>query len=151
GGRNWKGIGERAHLPYLKTGALVVVVVAMFASQADELFDEPGVFVRLAAPIGVFFAVAFAIAVLTGRLLDLPYDQTALLAFTTTSRNSEASLAIAATAFASPLVAAAVVIGPVLELPLLVLMVRVLVGLRHRGYRSSVMTTSASVGSSIGP
>ena len=117
------GVIARAHL---KTVALVVVIVAMFASEADTLFDNPSVVARLMAPLLVFFVVAFVLALVAGHFGRLPYDQTALLAFTATSRNSEASLAIAATAFASPLVALAVVVGPVIELPLLILMVRVL-------------------------
>ena len=122
---------------YLKTVALVVVIVAMFASQAEVIFERPGVVLRLIAPLTVFFVAAFVIAIVAGRLAGLPYEQMALLAFTATSRNSEASLAIAATAFASPLAALAVVLGPVIELPLLVLMVRVLLGLRHRVMRSA--------------
>jgi len=114
----------------LKTVCLVLVIVAMFASQADLIFDNPRVVLTLLPPMVAFFVVAFGFALATGRAAGLPFDQTALLAFTTTSRNSEASLAIAATAFASPLVALTVVIGPVIELPFLVLMVRVLLGLR---------------------
>jgi len=114
----------------LKTAALVVVIVAMFASQADVIFDNANVVLTLVAPMVAFFVIAFMVAITASRLAGLPYDQTVLLAFTTTSRNSEASLAIAATAFASPLVALTVVIGPVIELPLLVLMVRVLLARR---------------------
>ncbi len=114
----------------LKTIALIVVIVAMFASQASVIFDNPSVILTLLTPMAAFFVIAFVVALLAGRGAGLPYEQTALLAFTTTSRNSEASLAIAATAFASPLVALTVVIGPVIELPFLVLMVRVLLGLR---------------------
>ncbi len=112
----------------LKTVALVIVIVSMFASQATVIFDNPSIVLTLIKPMVAFFVIAFVLALLVGRLAGLPYEQTALLAFTTTSRNSEASLAIAATAFASPLVALTVVIGPVIELPFLVLMVRVLLG-----------------------
>lgn len=116
----------------LKTISLMVVIVAMFASQGEVLLDNPNVVWRLAPPIIIFFAITFVVALFGARLVGLPYDQAALLVFTTTSRNSEASLAVAVTAFSSPLVALTVVIGPVLELPLLVVMVRLLVGLRPR-------------------
>lgn len=115
---------------YLKTVALVVVIVAMFASQAPILLDNPTVVIRLVAPMTAFFAIAFALALVVGRRARLPREQTALLAFTTTSRNSEASLAIAVTAFASPLVGLTVVVGPIIELPLLIVMVRVLRSVR---------------------
>ncbi len=129
--RWWKHRGRsaaeeqrRLRVSTLKTAALVLVIVAMFASQASAIFDEVGAVVRLIVPMVVFFAVAFGCALLSARLLHLPHGERVLLAFTTTSRNSEASLAIAATAFASPLVALTVALGPVIELPLLVLMVR---------------------------
>ena len=110
----------------LKTVVLSVVIVAMFASQSDVLLDNPGVVARLLPPMIGFFAIAFVVAMVAGRTAGLAHDQVAALVFTATSRNSEASLAIAATAFASPLVALTVVVGPVIELPLLVLMVRLL-------------------------
>ena len=130
-------------LPYVKTGLLVLVIVAMFASQAEEVFDNPSVVVKLVIPFAAFFAISFCIAIVVGRALHLPYEETALLVFTTTSRNSEASLAIAATAFASPLVSLTVVMGPAIELPLLVLMVRVLIHLRPRLQSKHLSTATA--------
>lgn len=125
-GREVEAVPRLIGRAHLKTVTLVVVIVAMFASQADTVFDNPRVVLTLLPAMGGFFVVAFAIALATAKVARLPHDQTVLLAFTTTSRNSEASLAIAATAFASPLVALTVVIGPVIELPFLVLMMRVL-------------------------
>ncbi len=123
-GRNDSEEQERFRVSTLKTFALALVVISMFASQADAMFDELGSVRNLIVPMMLFFGVAFGVALITARLLGLPHEQTALLVFTTTSRNSEASLAIAATAFASPLVALTVAIGPVIELPLLVIMAR---------------------------
>lgn len=123
---------EQLFLPYVKTGILAGVIISMFASQADEIFENPGAVLRLIAPITCFFAIAFGLAIGIGWLMGFSYEKVALLVFTASSRNSEASLAIAATAFSSPLVALTVVMGPVIELPLLVLMVRALLVLRPR-------------------
>lgn len=131
-GHSVEHVQQRLRMPYLKTATLMAVIIAMFASQAEVLFANPGVVLVLIPPIVIFFCVAFGVAIATGRLLRMRYAEVALLVFTTTSRNSEASLAIAATAFASPLVALTVVIGPSIELPLLVVMVRVLLWLRQR-------------------
>jgi len=117
---------QRLHVSTLKTITLAAVIVSMFASQADAIFDEVDAVGRLIVPMVLFFGVAYTIATITARRIGLPHDQTALLVFTTTSRNSEASLAIAATAFASPLVALTVALGPVIELPLLIIMTRLL-------------------------
>jgi len=129
-GRSVAAIQDRYRLGEIKTASLVMVIVAMFAAQGDVLFENPDVVWKVAPPVAAFFALAFGVAIIAARMAGLPYEQTALLVFTTTSRNSEASLAIAVTAFTSPLVALTVVIGPVIELPLLVLMVRVLLAMR---------------------
>jgi ACR3 family arsenite transporter len=131
-GRQVDELTERLRLPYLKTAALMVVIVAMFASQGRILFANPEVVLLMIPPVLAFFTLAFVIALVVGQLLRLAYEEVALLVFTTTARNSEASLAIAATAFASPLVALTVVIGPGLELPMLIVMARVLLWLRSQ-------------------
>lgn len=117
---------SRLRVPMLKTVSLAVVVVSMFASQSQAIFDDLGAVASLIAPMVMFFTFAFGMALVTADRLGLPHDQAALLVFTTTSRNSEASLAIAATAFTNPLVALTVAVGPVIELPLLVVMARTL-------------------------
>lgn len=122
----------------VKAVLLATVIVAMFASEADTIADNPGVVVRLLPPLLLFFAAAFMLAVVVGRWAGFSPPQVVALVFTATSRNSEASLAVAATAFGSPLVALAVVLGPVVELPLLVVMVRGLQALnRGRGCQST--------------
>jgi ACR3 family arsenite efflux pump ArsB len=126
---------DAAALPGLglgKTAALMVVIAAMFASQGEVLLENPVLVWRMIAPGAVFFAFAFALALLLGRLARLSYREVALLAFTTTARNSEVSLALAVNAFASPLVALTVVIGPAIELPVLILILRALQAVRAR-------------------
>jgi ACR3 family arsenite transporter len=130
---------DAAALPGLglgKTASLMAVIAAMFASQGEVLLENPGLVWRMVAPGAVFFAFAFALALLLGRLARLTYREVALLTFTTTARNSEVSLALAATAFASPLVALTVVIGPAIELPVLILILRALQAIRSRGWYS---------------
>lgn len=117
---------DRLGVSTLKTVALAAVIISMFASQSDAIFDDLSAVIHLIVPMVLFFIATFVVALTVARQLGLPHDQAALLVFTTTSRNSEASLAIAATAFASPLVALTVAVGPVIELPLLVIMARLL-------------------------
>lgn len=124
--RSAEGLDGLPSTSTLKTAALAIVIISMFASQTQTIVDNPGVFFRLLPPMAAFFSLSFVIAIGVGRRTGMTEAHTALLAFTTTSRNSEASLAIAATAFASPLVGLTVVLGPVIELPLLVLMARIL-------------------------
>lgn len=138
--RLWPRLGltgapaERLPLGPLKAGVLALVIVAMFASQGGVLFASPEIVLWMIAPGIVFFATIFLVALGAARLVRLSYPETALLVMTTAARNSEASLAIAVSAFASPLVALTVVIGPAFELPVLVAMVHLLRIVRERGW-----------------
>ncbi|MFN3699133.1 MAG: arsenic resistance protein, partial [Dictyoglomus sp.] len=104
---------------------LMVVIIAMFASQGEVLFENPLVVLKMILPGIVFFIIAFLMSIISAKLFHLTYPEFALLVFTTTARNSEASLAIAVTAFSSPLIALTVVIGPSIELPVLILFLRI--------------------------
>lgn len=128
------GIGgsERLPLGALKTGALMLVIAAMFASQGRVLLDNPGVILLMIGPGAAFFAVIFLVALTISRMARLTYPQTVLVAFTTAARNSEVALAVAVTAFANPLIALTVVIGPAIELPVLIVMLNILKWLRVR-------------------
>ncbi|MDR7555060.1 MAG: arsenic resistance protein [Armatimonadota bacterium] len=123
---------QRLRLPYLKTGTLMAVVASMFASQGSVVFANPAVVVKMILPGLGFFATAFGMSVVAARLFGLAYHEFALLVFTTSARNSEASLAVAVTAFASPLVALTVVIGPSIELPVLILMLHAVLWIRQQ-------------------
>jgi ACR3 family arsenite efflux pump ArsB len=96
------------------------------------LEDDPSMLLRVVAPIVAYFAIVFVLTLVVARVRRMSFERTVVLVFTTASRNSEASLAIAVTAFASPLVAAVVAIGPAIELPILVLMVRMLSAVGRR-------------------
>ena len=118
-------------ISYAKTFILMAVIASMFASQGSILFSNPRIVFLMIFPGLVFFFSIFGIALLAGRLFRLSYPETALLVFTTAARNSEASLAIAVSAFSSPLVALTVVIGPSIELPVLIILLRILLYLKE--------------------
>ena len=101
-------------------GLLAVAIVAIFATHARVVTDNPDAFLRLLAPLAAFFAVTFLIATATTRVLSLRYPERVTLTMTTLARNSPIALAIAAVAFPDrPLVAVALVVGPLVELPVL--------------------------------
>jgi ACR3 family arsenite efflux pump ArsB len=130
-----------------KTTTLFVVIVSMFASQSDALTNDPATLLRVVPPIVAFFALSFVLALTIARAQHMSFDRAVVLVFTTASRNSEVSLAIAVTAFTSPLVAAVVAIGPAIELPLLMLMVRALTALENswpRGVRTRLPKNARS-------
>jgi len=134
---------KKIRLPYLKAATLMVVIAAMFASQGAVLFDNPSVVLKMILPGVAFFVIAFFMAIVAARTFHLSYPEFALLVFTTTARNSEASLAVAVTAFTSPLVALTVVIGPSIELPVLILILRIVLMGRQKGWVSTSHEQSA--------
>ncbi|WP_317856067.1 arsenic resistance protein [Chakrabartyella piscis] len=99
---------------------LCLAVIVMFASQGSNLFANPMLLCRLFVPLLIFFALLFCIAQGIGKVLQFPKRDIVALNFTTLARNSPLSLAIAVAAFPDyPLVALALVIGPLIELPVL--------------------------------
>lgn len=112
---------------------LCLAVVAMFASQGRLLLENPLILLQMLLPLLLFFIINFVLALFAGKKLHLPYPDSAALLFVTSARNSPVSLAIATIAFPDrPLVALALVIGPLLELPLLAVNAGVLLRLRRR-------------------
>ncbi|MDV0447865.1 Arsenical-resistance protein Acr3 [Methanosarcinaceae archaeon Ag5] len=115
---------------------LNLAIIAMFASQGEVLLKNPGVLIQMLIPLLVFFILNFILGQLVGRLLQFSYEDTAALNLTTLARNSPLSLAIAVSAFPdNPLIALALVIGPLIELPVLVIVAQVLLRLRP-GYKT---------------
>lgn len=99
---------------------LYVAVFAMFAGQARTVMAHLGDLAVLLLPLSAFFLVMPLVAVGVSRLLRLPADQKVTLTMTTVARNSPVALAIAVAAFPDrPLIAVALVVGPLLELPVL--------------------------------
>jgi len=104
---------------------LNLAIAAIFATAGATLLQRPDLLLRLLLPIGLFFGINFALAQQVGRALKLAYPDVACLTCTTLARNSPVALAVAASAFSDrPLIALTLVIGPLLELPILALAVQ---------------------------
>lgn len=113
---------------------LVLAVTAMFASQGDAVVENPWVLALMAVPVLVFYVVNFAVALAVGWYAGFSYEEVVCLGCTVLSRNSPTALAIAVVAFPEePVIALALVIGPLLELPLLSVVSRLFLGIRERG------------------
>lgn len=106
----------------LGLGLLAVAIAAIFATHARVVTDNPDAFLRLLAPLAAFFVVTYLLATATARALDLRHPERVTLTMTTLARNSPVALAIATTVFPDrPLIAVALVVGPLIELPVLAL------------------------------
>lgn len=96
------------------------------------MLDNPGVILLIIGPGATFFAVIFIVMLGVSWTANLTNPQTALMVFTTPVRNSKASPDVAVTAFTSPLIALTVVIGPAIELPVLIVLLNILKQMRTR-------------------
>lgn len=117
----------------VKLWALVIVIISMFASQRSLGLSDFHKVSLLILFLITFFFVLFLLTLMIGKIFNLGYEDIVTMAFTTTARNSEAVIGVAVAAFpGKPLVYLAIILGPVVELPMLLFLARILLGLRER-------------------
>lgn len=99
---------------------LNLAIISMFASQGKILLKNPQVLLQLLLPILLFFIINLIVGQVIGRKLGLSREDNIALNLTTLARNSPIALAIAVSAFPNePLISLALIIGPLIELPVL--------------------------------
>jgi ACR3 family arsenite transporter len=125
-GRVWY---EEKLLPKLGPWALyglLFTIVILFALQGDTIVSEPLHVARIALPLLVYFLVVFSASLLVGRALKLGYPRSTTLAFTAAGNNFELAIAVAIGTFGvTSGQALAGVVGPLIEVPVLVALVYV--------------------------
>ncbi len=112
---------------------LLYTIVLLFAIQGDEITSNPLDVARIALPLLAYFAVMWIGGFGAGRLMHLPYPQTAAMAFTVASNDFELAIAVAVGVFGAVSgQALAGVVGPLIEVPVLIGLVYVALWLRRR-------------------
>ncbi|CAN7315374.1 ACR3 family arsenite efflux transporter [Knoellia sp. LjRoot47] len=118
--------------PWALYGLLFTIVV-LFALQGDQVTSRPLDVARIALPLLAYFALMWGGGLLLGRALGLGYERTTTLAFTAAGNNFELAIAVAIATFGvTSGQALAGVVGPLIEVPVLVALVYVSLHLRSR-------------------
>ncbi|AWT52147.1 ACR3 family arsenite efflux transporter [Mycolicibacterium smegmatis] len=141
-GREWY---ESKFLPRVGPWALyglLFTIVVLFALQGEQITSRPLDVVRIALPLLAYFAIMWGGGYLLGAMLGLNYERTTTLAFTAAGNNFELAIAVAiATYGATSGQALAGVVGPLIEVPVLVALVYVSLALRKRFNRAKEHTS----------
>ncbi|MCC9068189.1 ACR3 family arsenite efflux transporter [Arthrobacter cryoconiti] len=136
-GRQWY---EGSFLPKVGPWALyglLFTITLLFALQGKSITSAPLDVVRIAVPLLVYFVVVFGVSMVIGRALGLGYAKTTTLAFTASGNNFELAIAVAIGTFGvTSGQALAGVVGPLIEVPVLVALVYVALWTRKRYFTS---------------